>query len=258
MQTIHEPTRRRWLLTRLLCGGLLASGMVAAPAAQRGWQVREFSRIELVARQAGAQSNEHPADLSPDALRERLARVRYMADNKPRPLFDTDELAELVGPLSQAFERAGPGDDVQLLSSSRRDGGLLTRPTAVTARLFVQDGQLQLIVHDARYEFYDAYRGAQIAPRFVYGSRLAAGSMVLSAANATNTRADWLSIAPPAAAAIIAPTPAAPAPAARALPEPAKSEPIEQRLEMLKRLREKNLISEDEYQQKRKEILQLL
>jgi hypothetical protein len=64
--------------------------------------------------------------------------------------------------------------------------------------------------------------------------------------------------APPGAA-------AAPAPAVQVAPPPARKaldaaavDDIERRLEILKRLREKGLITEDEYQQKRKEILQLL
>ena len=50
----------------------------------------------------------------------------------------------------------------------------------------------------------------------------------------------------------------APSPPARPPLDKAGAEEIERRLETLKRLREKNLITEDEYQQKRKEILQLL
>ncbi|MEO8155112.1 MAG: SHOCT domain-containing protein [Rhizobacter sp.] len=262
MQTIHEPSRSRLFFMRMLCGGLLASAMVMAQAEQRGWQIREFSRIELVAREASAQPNQHPADLPTEVLRAQLARVRFMGETKPLPLFASEELEELIGPLSQALDHAKPGDDIQLYSSSRRDGGLLTRPTAVTARVFVQDGQLQIIVHDTRFEFFDAYRGAHIVPRFVFGSRTAASTVVLSAAGATNVRADWLSIAlPTAAPAAVVPPAAAPAPAvttAIAPPAPAQNESIEQRLEVLKRLREKNLISEEEYQQKRKEILQSL
>ena len=48
------------------------------------------------------------------------------------------------------------------------------------------------------------------------------------------------------------------APPARAPLDTAGAQEIERRLETLKRLREKGLITEDEFQQKRKEILQLL
>jgi hypothetical protein len=49
-------------------------------------------------------------------------------------------------------------------------------------------------------------------------------------------------------------------PAVPAVPGSAASigEEVEQRLTTLKRLRDKNLITEDEYQQKRREVLQKL
>jgi hypothetical protein len=259
----HESLGRRRVLSQLVCSGLLASGVVAAHAAQaRSWQLHEFTRIELVPREAGAEPNQHPATFTPDTLRNQLARVRFVGPNGARvALFSTDELAELAPVLSQAFERAGPADDVLLLSSARREGGVLGSPMALTARLFVQGGNLQFIVHGARVDFYDVYRGTRTPPRFVFGSRSAAGSVTLEAADATNRRADWLSIPTPVVAAAPA---AAPAPAAQPAPAPApakaadRSDDLERRLETLKRLREKNLITEDEYQQKRKELLQQL
>ena len=257
MHMIQESIGRRLLLTKWLCGVLLACSAAATYAGEsRSWQLHEFTRIELVAREAGAEPNQHPANLSPDALREQLARVRFVARDGRQPLFAADELAELVGTLSQALERAGPGDDVLLLSSARREGGVLGSPKAVTARLFVQGGALQLIVHDTRFEFFDTYRGTRNPPRFIYGSRSSASAVVLEAADTTSRRADWLSIAN--AAAVPAPVAKPVEPAAAPSKAPEKSDDIERRLETLKRLRDKNLISEDEYQQKRKELLQLL
>jgi hypothetical protein len=248
--------------------GLLAQGQAPTTnAKQRVWQVREFSRIELAPREAGAEPNQHPATVSADVLRQQLAPIQFTGRNGAQALFSADEVGELVGPLAQALGRAGPGDDVLLLSSARRAGDIFVSPLAVTVRLFVQGGQLQFIVHDARFEFYDVYRGTQALPRFSYGSRSAAGAVSVQSAGVTNRRADWLAIplqaaatpaSPPvvaAPAAVAAPPPAAPA--RKALDAPAV-EDIERRLETLKRLREKNLITEDEYQQKRREILQLL
>ena len=252
----------------------------AAPAArgQRLWAIRDFTRVELVAREAGSPDNQQPAQVSTDALRQQLAQIEFTGPSGRLPLFTADEVGDLATPLVQALGSAGPDDDVLLLSSSRREGGILSAPKAVTARIFVQGGSLQIIVKEARYDFYDLYRGTEVRPKFSYGSRTAAGTAVLQSTGATNRRPDWISIplrqgsaAAPAAA---PPTPlqAAPAPAATplqaapsaALPAPrrsldaAGSDDFERRLETLKRLREKNLITEDEYQQKRKEILQQL
>ncbi len=265
------PAQAGWLDT--LFGSAGAQTEAAKPGSkQRLWRLHEFSSVALTPREAGSVPNGQPLTLTIEGLRQQLAQVQSVGPAGPQALFGTDELAELVGPLVQAFERAGPGDDVLLLSSSRRDAGLLSQPTAVTARLFVQDNQLHLIVHDARYEFYDAYRGTNVAPRFTFGARSGAGAAVIRSADAPNRRADWLAIPlsraagpavvqpaaamTPAAAAV--PMPAATTPPARKPLDAAGAEDIERRLETLKRLRDKGLISEDEYQQKRKEILQLL
>jgi hypothetical protein len=251
-----------------------------AVAGQRLWAIREFTQIELVAREAGAPDNQQPIQLPTEALRQQLAQIEFTGPNGRLPLFTADEIGDLVTPLVQALGVAGPGDDVLLLSSYRREGGILGAPKAVTARIFVQGGSLQMIVRDARHDFYDLYRGTYVQPKFTYGSRAAAGSAAIQSPGATNRRPDWISIplqgpATPAAAAPApiqpmplqaAPAPAAPLqaapiaapPAARKPLDPASADDIERRLETLKRLRDKNLITEDEYQQKRKEILQLL
>jgi Short C-terminal domain len=249
-----------------------------AQSSQRIWRLKEFTTIELVPIEAGAAPNRQPVQLQADVLRQQLMLVQKVDRSGRQPLFAPDELADLVEPLVQALGRAGPADDVLLLSTSRRDAGILFAPTAVTARLFVQDDGLQVILHDARFDFYDRYRGTNVAPRFAYGSRTSAGEATVQSAGASNRRADWLSIqlamaapvaplvpvvavapavqvAPPAT--VPAPPTGAPPPVRKALDATGADE-VERRLETLKRLREKGLISEDEYQQKRKEILQLL
>ena len=271
------PAQAGWMDSLFGKGG--ASAEAAKPGAgQRLWPIGEFTMVRLVAHEAGSSPNQQPVQLQPEVLRQQLALVQSVGRSGRQPLFAADELASLVEPLVQAFGRAGPNDDVLLLSASRRDGGVLMAPTAVTARLFVQGGELQLIVHDARFDFYDTYRGTQVAPRFTYGSRTAAGEAVIQSAGASNRRPDWLSIPlqmaaapaatlpptpPPATAAPAAlppppaPPQAAPAPAPKPLDAAAAAD-IERRLETLKRLHDKGLITNDEYQQKRKEILQLL
>lgn len=279
------PARAGWM-DKLFGQSAPASDAPKADTRQRVWPIREFTQVELVTREAGAPDNQQPQQLATEALRQQLAQVEVVGRNGRFPLFGADELADLVMPLVQALAVAGPGADVLLLSSARREGGILGSPMAVTARVFVQGGSLQLIVHDARLDFYDVYRGTHVEPKFAYGSRSAAGSVALQSPSATNKRGDWLAIplqagaptsaapaaltapatgapgslvqaaAPATAAAQLVPAPAA-APARKAL-DASGAEDIERRLETAKRLREKNLITEDEYQQKRREILQLL
>jgi Short C-terminal domain len=291
-----------------LCACILVSGATAANAGlldkifgqnqtqvtkpragQRSWSIGEFSRIELAAREPGSVENQHPVNVQPGALQEQLARIQINGRDGPQSLFGAEELSDLIGPLAQALAAAGPNDDVLLLSSSRRGASILVPPTAVTARLFAMGGSLQFIAHDARYDFYDTYRGTHAEPRFKFGSRTVTGAAALQSpgTSMTSKRADWLSISleaatakaaapagvqPQPAPSVAAPAPlpaapaampqappavAAPAPARKAL-DPATAEDIEMRLKTLKRLRDSGLITEDEFLQKRKEILQLL
>lgn len=242
----------------------------AVPADRRVWRIGEFTAIQRAEREAGAAANQHPVSVPPETLRLLLAPARLVSARGSQPLFAPDELSELIEPLSEALAVATPSDDLLLLSTHRRGEGLLRTPTGLTARLFVQDNALHLIVHEARREFVDQYIGSRITPTFTFGSRARAGLVALQDPGATLRRADWLVIPlnRPAATPVAlppvvlpAPAPAAtpdPAPATAAKPAPQRADEIEQRLLTLKRLRERGLISEEEYQQKRREILQAL
>ncbi len=281
-------------------------------ATKRAWYLREFTKIELVAREPGGAANQHPIQLQPEALRQQLLLIRKNEAGKIVPLFDDDEAAELAGPLAQAFANATAADDVQVLTSARRNGSFGT-PKGLTARLFVQGDALNLIVHDTDLDFVVAYRQTNNLPHFEYGSRTtAARGVALQSTGASNRRPDWLTLslrgteasaapvptpvaaptllqttppaplpalvgAPPAAPLAATPlAPAAPAAPAMATPRPTpvaapaavvpvparkpgdvpSADEIERRLDTLKRLRDRQLITEDEYQERRKEVLQ--
>lgn len=248
------------------------SGQVDKPATsseRRIWRIGEFTAIQRAEREAGAAPNQQPATIAPETLRQLLAPARLVVGKNTVPLFHPEELSELIESLSEALAVAGPGDDLLLLSTHRRGEGILRTPTGLTARLFVQGDALNLIVNDARRDFVNAYIGSRIPPTFSFGSRTTPGQVALQDPGATVKRADWLAIplqraaaAPVAAPAVVLP-PAAPAAQAAPVPAPraaapASADEIERRLLTLKRLRERGLISEDEYQQKRREILQAL
>ena len=260
------------------------------------WTIGDYSWVQLADKERGAPDNQHPAAISSEQLRTLLGSVQTTVDGKTSSLFSSFELGDVAGALSKAFAAAKPGDDVLLVTSARHEGFEFT-PHAVTARLFVQGGALNLIVHDARYDFFNQTRGSNRPPNFTFGSRESAGADPLGSNLGANRRKDWLAlnvaasatvaapavqvpgpitpagVAPPAAPApaAVAPgaaaTPAAAAPATPAVPAPAATPPVhdkawydqmETRLEALKRLRDRNLISEDEYQKKRREILDAL
>jgi hypothetical protein len=132
----------------------------------------------------------------------------------------------------------------------KRTKFILGAPLGVTARVFAQDGKLNLIVRDARLDWVYGYYNNYQMPPITYGSRAKAGSEVLQAPGAESRRPDWLvlSLDPVAAP----PVPAAePAPAAKPMP----SASVEERLQGLKRFREQNLITEEEYRQKKQDLL---
>lgn len=247
----------------------------AEASSQRVWRIGEFTAIQRAEREAGAPANQHPARFAPETIRQLLAPVRLVTSRGTQPLFAPDELNDLIEPLSEALASVGPDEDLLLLSTHRRGEGVLRAPLGLTARLFVQGDALHLIVHEARRDFVDAYIGSRITPTFTFGSRNKPGLASVQDPSAAQRRADWLAIplsrapapavAPPPVV-LPAAVPAAPpqqlAPAAPPAPSraaaPASADEIEQRLLTLKRLRERGLISEEEYQQKRREILQAL
>ena len=253
----------------LVLGSALVLGALAAPAlaadapALRGasgrqlWRLSDYTTIELVPREPGPGANEHPWTVEPNALHAWLQQVTLVkGGGLSKPLFAIDELNNIVPALVAALASARPDQDVALVSSARHEDNTFYGITAVTARLFVAAGHLDMIVHDARLDFYDAARGSGMAPHFTVGSRTAEGSSPIQSPTATNRRADWLVLATKTPAAVPAPAPVtaiAPPPVPAASPE--SSDP-EQRLVTLKRLYDRGLITPSEYDKKRAEILQ--
>ena len=326
MRSIHRATRLA-LLCACLGGAAVHAGAADwkdwffgktatdAPVnpEKKVWQIGEFTSVQRVPREAGSAPNQHPALVQIEGLRQALGAMRLDVGGKPEPLFGNDELTELVEPLRQALSVAGPGDDLLLLSTDRRGQGFLAPQLGLTARLFVQGDQLNLIVRDARLDFVSIYLGTNrnVLQTFTYGSRTMVGSAKLQSVSGSSKRADWMLI-PMGAAAVTATAPvAAPAPGAVPLlapvagaaavtaaspsaapaiapvmaPAPVSAAPVaaaatlgaaatvatpqrgrdagymeeqELRLKTLKRLRDSGLISEDEYLQKRREVLQAL
>lgn len=268
-----------WLATPALMLALAPPARPAAPPTQ--WDLGSFSYVKLVPAEPGAQPNAHPATLPAPGLAALLGAVRATVDGKVVPLFHKDELPPLARALGEALAQARPDQDVVLVSTSRR-GPYFMRAEGITARVFLQGGALNLLVHDARLAFMDAWLESDISPTFVFGSRSAPGDARLQAPAATTIRPDWLALplapegaaapspapvpAPPAPAP--APTPApvpAPAPAPAPAPEAAPTPEAEaayqakaERLRTLKRLRDEQLITEAEYQARREAILKSL
>lgn len=215
---------------------------------------------------ADAAPNRHPAKVSEALVERLLASVRIpKGKDGTEPLFSSAEAWTLAPAISEALAVATPGEDVLVQSSARRAVNSIEAPTVATARIFVTPDGLQLLVHATRFDYYDRWRGAAKVPDFPVASRKATGATVLQSPLAKSQAASWL-VFPLSAdlkTAALAPPPKAAAPAAAATAVTA-ARPRDasffneqaQRLDGLKGLREKNLITEAEYQQKRSEVLQ--
>ncbi len=263
------------------------SPVVRGATGRQLWRLSDYTTVELVAREPGAPENQHPWTVEANTLHALLQQVQVLRSGAAKPLFAIDELNALVPAITEALAHARADQDIALVSSARHEDNTFYSITAVTARLFVIDGHLNLIVHDARVDFYDAARGSGMAPHFTVGSRTAEGTAPVQSPSATNKRGDWLVLstvstppAPPAAPAVIAAPPAAVAPAASMAPAtpavaapaapaapvvvpvpPAPPTPMaaptdaEQRLIQIKRLYDKGLLTKSEYEKKRAEII---
>ena len=262
------------------------AGAMAAPAKpprqQVNWWIGQLNYLKRVTKEPNAPANDQPVRLSPDMVRQDLMAVRL---GHQESLFAMDEINGLVGPICAALAQAGPNEDLIVLSTSSHSHSILPNRTAITARLFVKDGQLNLILHDARLAFYDRYLATNQVPDFQYGSRTEASPVQLECLGAGQVRGDWLTfpvvlevpktqekamafgtaLPAPAAAAVPVPAPVpvsapAPAPAPVAAPAPAKDqayyEQQQQRLRALKRMHDDGLITDDEFNAKRKELLE--
>ena len=252
-----------------------------APSGQTTWQVSHFSFVRIVPEEAGAKPNSQPIKLDRDALAKWLEQIHFTTPQGQEHLFARDEARNMAPALVEAFANAQPNQDIVFSSASRRGHGFLIGPTAVTARVFVSDGYFNLIVHDARDDFYDQYRGTLQMPTFTYGSRTQAGDVHLSCPEAVNVQADWIRLPlnpgavprpteptslmqrPAGAPGPLVPMPAQqggmqqpmPQPMPQAAQPPANSpEGIEHRLAVLKDAYQRGLITKQEYDAKRYEL----
>jgi hypothetical protein len=260
------------MLSTMLLLAVAPTAVRATGTDQTQWKLGSFTWVKRVPAEPGAPANAHPAALTEAAIQATLAPIQVKDAGKDVPLFGKEDLKDLPKALSEALSLAQPGEDLVLVSTNKHGSGLraglLERATALTARLFVRAGVLNLIVHDARLDFMDRYLVDNLQPTFVYGSRKAASAAVLQAPQATRLREDWLTfslaVAPaPAPVATAAPMAAPVAPAAPPeLASPARDsafyEAQTRRLKVLKQLRDEDLLSEAEYQEKREAILKTL
>lgn len=209
-----------------------------------------FVRIERL--EPGAPDNSHPFTISAGVLKQTLANVRVKGavSRDATPLFNADEVSEIAPPLAAALAKAGPKEDVTFAVAGHH--GLLgkySRQSVITGRVFVRDNRLNVVFGQV-HEPIEEISGANALHTFVPGSRarpLETGWRVAASnGRSTDNRPDWITFD------------ASALPAAAPLSAPADSRylEIEQKLGVLERLKANGLITEQEYRERRRTVLE--
>ena len=301
------------------CAGGGQTAKQQDPEAKTLWSHR-YQYIRIVPREhcgeSAASANEHPFSLESGQLKAVFdtLRIDRPDEEKTIPVFSRAEKDTLVEPLTKAFQRANADEEVGFAIEGAHPGAIGFRRTITTARLFIQNGELQIVfgkLHEPIEEYNTPFHAAPTDYRlnpFVPGSRCEKAGKKFPVIIATPTvrlheqdgtaRKNWLEISlaaqpqpsqvpmpmamPPAyqtyprTAPPVYQAPAQPAPPAyqaprqtapstaqdanRMMPPPAQrpAKTILERLQILKDLRVKGLITEQEYQDKKKKILDSL
>lgn len=250
-------------------------------------------RLEAAAGQPGqGLPLRHPAVVEPDLLASLLDRLEYaeaglFGRTTSRKVFSADELSALAPALADALGRASSSEQVRFASFSRRSG-VLGQQLKTEAVTFVDaGGQLNLAFTDIHAfagpdEDYFAFLDLGHRDPLAIDSSLlrldssdAAWSPIADRplwARADLSVATTPASAPPESSAretseTAAEAPSAPAPPATGQPHAESAEAqavdrlesqVRQRLEFLRALYEDGLITEDEFQEQRREALRRL
>ena len=228
----------------------------AGPAAgdERIWSEGRYDYVQLQPAESGV-SNAQPASVSAERLRFLLASVQLKDRNgKAVPLFAAEEVERLAQPFSEALRRADARQDIVFFSSERRGEGLFAPRLGIAGRIFYADDAIQMIFGASRLDFADQLRATNVMPPFSFGGRAEPSEVEVRAERAAHpaggARRDWLvwrTAQEPQAGSSSG--------EGQASKDDQFSQQQEQRLRLLQRLREQGLITDQEYQEKKREIL---
>jgi hypothetical protein len=274
-----------------LCAALVSASACTAYSGSPGHDVEtvwvqsdEF--VKLVPQDgltaARTPPNQHPVTIDPGQLAGALAMVTFHKIDRPLIGFDRNEevfallaggTAERLAPhLARALQEASPQQDVIFAALMWVRAAVVgSSDVTVAGRLFYSGGRLNLIVGDLyRSAVSPDYHRAPVAPRQIDrrlyphepgeraretlhdDARFDALPGLQQATVDGHTRQDWLVLD---LAALAAPTTqdanAQSAPASG----PRRASKAEERLELLKRLHDQGLITDEEFERKHKQII---
>ena len=247
--------------------------------AQTGqWQEGDF--VKLVARDGNpAISNNHPLKINPQTLTTILTEIKILPkktsddDEIPEPLFSKSKTKSLSTKLSEAFRQARPDQDIafQVMELSAVLGKFIKKPAYTTGRIFWRDKQLQIVFGSIRRGIAKRRLLGQDAgvinppqlgsrERMVdsdYKPALFPGTRYAETRSGS-VRSDWLIIEPRETLRTISDSEDQTEMQAQDEPKAKPDNSVEARLRYLKGLRERDLISEENYRYKVRQILDKL
>jgi hypothetical protein len=213
--------------------------------------------------------NDHPVALRVKRIRTWLRdlEVRPEDGGEPLTLVPSEQLPELSAILAQALREARPDEDVVFHVFRTAGSWFGSERRVTTARVFYRNGALNLIFGDLD-DFYSERIDRNLQPlrSGKRGSESELSGRVVDSPRVAfvNNRDDWIRLD---AAAVSAPTRARPSPKIAepmsvSTPAPTTRDPrwtqLEERLLILDGLRQKGLISQDDYETKKQELLEVL
>jgi len=278
---------RYGLMTRL---GLFAAALaitttVSATETNQLWSERnDYVQLDTV-----SATNQHPVTLSAEQLTTMLDQIYKREKNRePARYFSRDEINRISPQLVRLFAKAKPDQDIEFGTSFRQDEISLVPRMLNAGRMFIENGQLNLLIgmcaktQDIGYQttfgnFRKLDHGSRSKTTENIGCELLAGNN----SELVNNRTDWLRLninaaittknipafpssmpltfgatSIPDKTIAIVPVAANRTDEPLSLAKPAlPANDVEGRLTLLKQLHDKGLITDAEYQLKRAAIL---
>jgi hypothetical protein len=236
------------ILRRFFSLGLPLIVVFALSSAAQARLLHESARIAVYSTEAEAGNrNSHPITVEADQLSAALARVRVRSaeTGESIELFPQKNRVEAAAQLAKELRRIDPDQELHLVSFRRVGTLFSSKRNASAARLFLEKGRLNLIfgqIDQFFSEFRDPDRAVPPMGSRKQAALLKAEIIPTEGVTFVDGRNDWVALDL---------LPAAPAQPAVAPQE--KS--IEEKLQILKDLRDKELITEQEYLEKKRQIL---
>lgn len=215
-------------------------------------------------------ANGHPVSFDEEQMRMALSSLEFMTPGKDSssPVFDKPELDVLARYLSTALSQAGTTEDVTfaVVGNFKAVYGLAKEQMYTSGRVFYRDGKLNIIFGEIHGKYWPNAdrRLYPLAPGSRFKSTVHTWALLAQPdqefySGPEGQRTDWIvldlaSMEARAAMGEKAATTQAPA----AMPNYGAQKSVEERLQTLNDLKNKKLITDEEYEKKRLDILKEL